>query len=350
MAPKMAKNIIRTALLKRLKKTQGAWVSGQTLSDALSVSRTTVSNNIKRLRRKGYQIQAVASKGYRLIAVPDRLFKEEIRCGLATRVFGRSGIFHYDALESTNSRAKELADSGERDGTLIVAETQTSGRGRRQRDWISPPYDGIYLSMIARPRISPAQAPQITLLTAVALAHTIMRHTDLQLEINWPNDLLINGRKVAGILTELRTEMDLVDYVIIGIGLNVNTSREALKAVKNQKVTSLALETGSRLSRLVLLRRFLAEFETHYNLLGTPDFEPTLTHWKALTNIMGKYISVDVAGHTYQGQVVDVEKNGALVLETEQGERRRIFSGDLQTKKNNYFLDSTPDNNKSFKG
>ncbi|MGD9209623.1 MAG: biotin--[acetyl-CoA-carboxylase] ligase [Desulfobacteraceae bacterium] len=329
----MQNNPTKTSLLKKLKLARGEWVSGQMLSDALAISRTAVSKNIQTLRKEGYQIQAVTNKGYCLKALPDRLFKDEIQQGLSTMVFGRNEIFHYDTIASTNSKARELADGGADEGTLVIAECQSAGRGRRGRKWISPKHDGIYFSMIARPQLSPAEAPQITLLTAVTLARTIMRQTQLRLQIKWPNDLLIQGKKVAGILTELRTEMDLVEYVIIGIGLNVNTPATALEAIMDQKVTSLAQETNTSFSRLLLLQNFLAEFEKDYRLLGTSAFKNTLEQWRTLANIMGQFISVDVAGQTYRGRVVNIEKNGALVIEDTKGKRQRIFSGDLQLKK-----------------
>jgi BirA family biotin operon repressor/biotin-[acetyl-CoA-carboxylase] ligase len=319
----------KAALLARLKKVQGRWVSGQVLSRELSISRMAVSKNIGNLRKEGYPIQAVTKKGYCLTALPDRLVEAEIKPKLITRIFGQQEIYHYDVIDSTNIRARELAEKGAAEGTLVIAESQTAGRGRRGRAWVSPQNDGIYLSLIARPWLSPVEAPQLTLLTAVALANAIMKKNDLVIQIKWPNDLLIEGRKLSGILTELRTEGDRVAYVIIGIGVNVNTTIGDLSTVTDQKVTSIALETGAKVSRLELLQAFLKEFEDQYTFLGTHGFDPILERWKSLSDIVGKMVRVDQAGHTLKGRVLDIEQTGVLVVKSETGEVKRIFSGDL---------------------
>ena len=323
----------KEALLERLREVQGAWVSGQFLSRELSISRTAVSKNIRTLGREGYRIQAVTKKGYRLMAIPDRLFGAEIKQNLNTRIFGQKEIHHYEVIHSTNIRARELAEKGASEGTLVVAESQTAGRGRRGRLWVSPQNDGIYLSLIARPQLSPSEAPQITLLTAVALANAIMNQTDLLVQIKWPNDLLIRGRKLSGILTELHTEGDLVDYVVIGVGVNINTTIEALSTIKDQKVTSIAIETGERVSRLKFLQAFLVDFEYQYTLLATHGFSSILECWKNLAGIVGQFIRVDMAGRTVKGRVVDIEQTGVLVVESETGEVRQVFSGDVRIEK-----------------
>jgi BirA family biotin operon repressor/biotin-[acetyl-CoA-carboxylase] ligase len=323
----------KAALLTRLKKVQGRWVSGQVLSKELCISRTAVSKNIGTLRKEGYQIRSVTKKGYCLTVLPDRLVAAEIRPKLNTRIFGQKEIYHYDVIASTNIRARELAEKGAVEGTLVIAESQTAGRGRRGRVWVSPQKDGIYLSVIVRPWLSPVEAPQLTLLTAVALANATMKMNDLVIQIKWPNDLLIEGRKLSGILTELRTEGDRVAYVIIGIGVNVNTTAGDLSKVTDQKATSIAVETGAKVSRLELLQTFLEEFEDQYTLLGTHGFDPILERWKILSGIVGKIVRVDEAGHTLKGRVMDVEQTGVLVVKCESGEVKRIFSGELSMEK-----------------
>ncbi len=324
----------KDALLLRLKSAAGQWLSGQDLSRDLSISRTAVSKNIQSLRQEGYQIEAVTNRGYRLLAAPDRLFPAEIRQRLDTTVFGRQTIHYYDETDSTNNCARQLADFGAAEGTLVIAESQTAGRGRRGRLWISPPYQGIYLSMIVRPRLSPAEAPQLTLMTAVALSNAIMSQTNLAVRIKWPNDILVGDRKVAGILTELRTEMDLVDYLIIGVGVNVNTPARALRGVTDREATSIGLETGEMISRVALLDGFLKEFEVQYFLLLQQGFGAILECWKALAKIEGQMASVDVAGRKFKGQIVDVEQTGVLVMRKQSGELMRIFSGDVRLQKN----------------
>jgi BirA family biotin operon repressor/biotin-[acetyl-CoA-carboxylase] ligase len=334
MSSSSNKSPTRDTLLERLREVQGSWISGQFLSRELSISRTAVSKNIQTLIREGYRIQTATKKGYRLMAVPDRLFGAEIKQNLNTRIFGRQEIHHYEVIPSTNIRARELAEKGAPEGTLVIAESQTAGRGRRGRLWVSPQKGGIYLSLIARPQLSPSEAPQITLLTAVALANAIMGQTDLLVQIKWPNDLLIERRKLSGILTELHTEGDLVDYVVVGVGVNVNTTTEALSTIRDQKATSIAVETGKRVLRLKVLRAFLLDFEYQYTLLATHGFSPILERWKTLANIVGRIIRVDMAGGTVKGRVVDIEQTGVLIIKSETGEVRRVFSGDVRIEKN----------------
>ncbi len=324
----------KDALLMRLKSAEGRWLSGQDLSRDLSISRTAVSKNIHSLRQEGYRIEAVTNRGYRLMEVPDRLFPAEIRPGLETTVFGRQTIHYYEEIDSTNNCARQLADQGAAEGTLVIAESQTAGRGRRGRSWVSPPRRGIYLSMIARPHLSPAEAPQMTLLTAVALSNAIMSQTELSVRIKWPNDILVGEGKVAGILTELRTEMDLVNYIVIGVGVNVNTPARALNGVTDRKATSISMEAGKMISRVALLNAFLSEFEAQYFRLLQEGFGPILECWKALAKIEGQRASVDVAGRTFDGRIVDVEQTGVLVMRSHTGELMRIFSGDVRLKKN----------------
>ncbi len=319
----------REVLLAALKSARGRWMPGDVLCAERGISRAAVSKHIKRLRREGYAIESFAGKGHRLVKAPDTVRPEEIRQDLGTRVFGQGDIVYFTETDSTNSQARQRAEAGAAEGTLVVAECQTAGRGRRGRAWVSPEGAGIYLSLIARPRISPAEAPRLTLLTAVAAADAVIAETGVPVRIKWPNDLLVDGRKLAGILTEIRTEMDLVDYVVIGIGINANTPETSLSAIRDQKCTSLWIETGNRIDRASLLRRFLSEFEACYETFLTEGFASILTRWKAHSAIIGEAVAVDVAGTTHRGRVKDVEDSGVLLLEDEQGKTRRIFSGDL---------------------
>ena len=209
-------------LLKYLKHSGDTWISGETLASALAISRTAIWKHIKALQEDGYQIESSTNRGYTLKAIPDRLLPAEIREGLKTIRFARKNIDYYRETDSTNVRARMLAHEGAPEGTLVVAETQTQGRGRRGRTWFSPPGCGIYMSIILRPLVQPHEAPQLTLLTAVAMVETLLGFVDLPFTIKWPNDILIHGKKISGILTEMAMEMDRVDYVVVGLGLNVS--------------------------------------------------------------------------------------------------------------------------------
>ncbi|MFH1490036.1 MAG: biotin--[acetyl-CoA-carboxylase] ligase, partial [Pseudomonadota bacterium] len=317
----------KDSLLLHLKTHPGSWVSGESISRDHAVSRSAVWKQIRRLREEGYTIESSTKKGYRLLESPDLLLPQEIRDGLETRVFGKNEIHHFIETDSTNIRARELAEKGAPEGTLVLAEKQTGGRGRKGRNWHSPPRGGIYVSLILRPALSPAESPKITLLTAVALADALTSISPLEFRIKWPNDLLIHGKKIAGILTEMTTEMDRVGYIVVGLGLNVNTRHFPASIAKT--ATSLCLEAGEMFSRVQLLRVFLTHFEERYTSFIHQGFEPVLNRWKDLSDIIGKPIRVDMIDGALVGTVQDVDADGVLLLKDDAGNIHRIFSGDV---------------------
>lgn len=319
----------REILLGSLKKERGAWVSGQFLSSRLSMTRSAIWKQIRKLKEEGYEIEASPRKGYRLCGIPDLLLMREIRDGLTTRIFGQMQACHFRQTDSTNLRAREIAARGAPEGTLIVAEQQTQGRGRRQRTWFSPPGQGIYASLILRPDIPPTEAPRMTLLAAVAIADTLMELTPLEIKIKWPNDILVRGRKIAGILTEISTGMDAVDYIVVGLGLNVNIPAGDFPEDIRAQATSILAETGAGFSRSLLLRRYLEYYEYYYDLFRSQGFDPVLKHWKTLTEMLGRRVRVDMIGRRYEGEVCDFDQDGFLILQDERGRSIRIFSGDV---------------------
>lgn len=319
----------RDILLHSLKQGRGAWVSGQFLSEGLSMTRSAVWKQIRTLKEEGYEIEASPRKGYRLRGVPDLLLLQEIRDGLTTRVFGQTQALYFLQTDSTNLRAGEMAAQGAPEGTLIVAERQTQGKGRRQRTWFSPPRQGIYASLILRPAIAPTEAPRMTLLAAVAVAETLLALTPLEATIKWPNDILVRGRKIAGILTEISTGMDAIDYLVVGLGLNVNIPAGDFPAEIQTQATSILAETGAPFSRSLLLRRFLEYFEYYYDMFHVKGFDPVLRRWKALTDMLGRRVRVDMIGRQHEGEVTDCDQDGALILRDEGGRSIRIFSGDI---------------------
>lgn len=234
----------REKLLEILKKKDGRWVSGEELSGILGVSRAAVSKHVSGLKNTGYRIESAPGRGYLLGEMPDLLLPGEIRHDLSTSVFGKRVFEYYEVTDSTNLRARQLADGGADEGSVVVAEEQTAGKGRKGRSWFSAGQEGICLSAILRPPMSPAEASRITLTTAVAVAETLLSLTDLDVRIKWPNDILIHGKKIAGILTELSMEMDAVDYVVVGLGLNVNTPADHFADEVRPIATSLLIETG----------------------------------------------------------------------------------------------------------
>ena len=316
-------------LLIYLKEDKGTWVSGEFLAHKMAVSRSAVWKHIGSLKDDGYVIESSRKRGYLLRQTSDLLLADEIREGLNTNVLGKGEIFHFRETDSTNIRAKYLASEGAREGTVVVAEKQTQGRGRRGRTWFSPSGEGIYTSIILRPPISPNEAPKLTLMASVAVAEALLSLTSLKIKIKWPNDILIKGRKVAGILTEISTEMDRIDYVVIGVGLNVNTPRKGFSPDIAHTATSVFMETGKVFPRIALLRAFLEWLEIYYEAFKTKGFDPILNRWKHLADIIGRRISVDLMDNVRVGKVLDVDKDGFLILQDRTGTIERIISGDV---------------------
>ena len=319
----------RDALLADLKQARDLWVSGQFLSERLFMTRSAVWKQIRTLKEDGYEIEASPRKGYRLCGIPDLLLMQEVRDGLTTRVFGQTQACYFRQADSTNLRAREMAAKGAPEGTLVVAEQQTHGRGRRQRLWFSPPRQGIYASLILRPLIPPTEAPRMTLLAAVAVAETLLALTPLEATIKWPNDILVRGRKIGGILTEISTGMDAIDYVVIGLGLNVNIPAGDFPGEIHAHATSILAETGAPFSRLLLLRRYLETLEYYYETFHTQGFGPVLQRWRALTDMLGRRVRVDMIGRQHVGEVTDFDQDGSLILRDKDGRSIRIFSGDV---------------------
>jgi BirA family biotin operon repressor/biotin-[acetyl-CoA-carboxylase] ligase len=257
------------------------------------------------------------------------LTSSEIRYGLDTSIFGKMDIVHYRETDSTNTRARDLAERDYPEGTLVIAENQTAGRGRMGRSWHSPAGMGICMSIILRPRLSPGDAPLITLMTAVAVAETLISLLHLNVRIKWPNDILVGDKKMAGILTEMSVANDAVRYVIMGLGMNVNTPFEILPDDISATATSVFIETGKRFERAEIVRTFLKLFEYYYQLLQGSGSEQILSRWKEHSGIIGQRIKVDAISSTFVGRVIDIDRSGALLLEDESGNVQSIISGDV---------------------
>ena len=314
-------------LLAYLKEKKGNWVSGEILSTQLSVSRTAIWKHICTLREEGYGIESSPKKGYSLQKISDLLLPNEIREGLETKVFGRKGIVYYSKINSTNTKAKEMASRDAPEGTLVVAEQQVKGRGRKGRTWFSPSQGGVYLSLILKPGISPAEAPKITMLTGVVVAETLLMLTPCKVNIKWPNDILVNGKKIAGILTEMSTEMDTIEYIVVGLGMNVTTSwfPDDIK----DKATSILIETAKYFPRVTFIKEYLKWYEKYYEIFTRIGFEPVIKRWKELSDTIGHMVIAEVSGKRYRGEVHDIDNAGILILKDKNKNLHRIFSGDV---------------------
>ncbi len=316
-------------ILQHLKARPEAWTSGERLSRELGVSRSAVWKHVRALRRDGYGIDSSPRKGYRLTAPPPWLLPAEIREGLRTRILGRSEMVYHRETDSTNTRAKILAASGAPEGTVVIAECQTGGRGRKGRAWFSPAGEGVYLSVVLRPPISPVEAPKITLIAGIAVAETLLaRSPELDVHIKWPNDVLLGRKKVAGILTEISSDMDRVGFVVSGMGLNANGRRfpEEIEPI----ATSLALETGGSPDRAALVRGYLERYEHWYDLFLAGGAPRILDRWKALSRTLGSRVAVDGPNGRITGVARGIDRDGSLLVEDEGGAVHAVFSGDVE--------------------
>lgn len=322
-------------ILKLLKKHPSAFLSGEGLSRRLNVSRTAIWKRIKHLRSLGYKIEASTRSGYRLIQSPDILAPSEIKPLIKTKWLGKT-IHYFHTLESTNSKAYELATQGAEEGEVVIAESQTKGRGRLGRSWFSPPYLNLYLSVILRPKIPPQQAPLITLMAAVATAEAIEKSSGLRPSIKWPNDILLGGRKMAGLLNEIKSETDQIDFVILGIGINLNMDQKMFPKGIRPLATSLKRESGRSISRAELLSALLQKLEEWYSVFLKEDGSVILNAWRRRAQIKGKRVRVTSFGETLSGTAVDIDSEGALIIETKNGERKRVVAGDVEYIRESY--------------
>ncbi len=310
-------------ILNFLKKSQN-YLSGEEISRSLSISRAAIWKNIQELRKKGYEIIAVPHLGYRLISSPDKLLPGEIAFQLGTKFLGRNIICH-DLIPSTMDEAFRLGMEGSPEGTVVCAEGQTRGRGRRGRHWTSPKGKGIYLSIILRPSLSPQGVARLNLLTAVAVAEAVYQVSAVQPDIKWPNDLLINQKKMAGILMELSAEMDQVRFVVIGMGINVNASVNQLPS----GATSLRQETGQTFSRVLIVQDVLRKMEGWYLRMRKEGFRPIVDRWRELSNISGKRIAITDPSGRFEGEAFDVDEDGGLMIRTDSGTIVHRMTGDV---------------------
>jgi len=319
----------RQDLLSALRSRTGQWVSGEELSGGLGISRAAISKHIAAIKALGYAITSAPGKGYLLTEAPDLLLPEEIVFGLDTNTIGKVGIVHHHLTDSTNTQARELAREGAPEGTLVVAEAQSAGRGRKGRSWLASSGEGLLFALSLRPDMEPSRAALITLMTAVSVAEALIQETGINARIKWPNDILVGRKKLAGILTEMSMELDAVDYVIVGLGLNINTPADAFHDDIQEIATSVLAEAASPFSRISLLRAILSRFEAHYTTLSTQGPESILTRWKSLSDIVGRRVCVSMMREDVEGRVLDIDPDGVLLVENEAGESLRILSGDV---------------------
>ncbi|MBU1291752.1 biotin--[acetyl-CoA-carboxylase] ligase [bacterium] len=315
-------------ILKYLREKE--YISGEVLAQKLGISRVAVWKQIQRLKDMGYEIIADQNLGYCLISRPDLLIPQEIQRGLSTNYIGKE-IFYFPELKSTNIMAKEKAlhrAGGIDEGTLIIAERQSAGKGRLGREWFSP-VGGVWLSIILYPKLSPSYISRITLMTAVAVVKAIKICTQIESQIKWPNDILINEKKVCGILTEMSAELDIINWVVVGIGINVNIDHRDFPEDIQENTISLKEILGKEVLRVKLVQTFLQGFEKYYESLKRREFSSILKEWKLYSHTLGKKIKVDMGERIITGEAMDINESGTLILKKEDGELVEIISGTI---------------------
>ena len=319
--------LLRKEILDLLKKAGDTYISGEDIAEKLGVSRTAVWKHIKELRRAGYDIVSQAHSGYALKGAPDVLTPEELMPLLRDSLFGKNIIYH-EETRSTNEDAKAAANEGAPDGTVVVTEFQGTGHGRLSRVWFCPKGEGVLFSVILRPTsFLPQEAPKCTLLAAVAVARAI-RGLGIDVGIKWPNDILADGRKLVGILTEMSAEMERIHYIVIGTGINVNIDADEFSPEIQDTATSLSILAGHAIDRRALLAAILREMESLYAAVQREGFAPVFDAWRELSVTLGQEVRVLGVNETFEGRAKDIDETGALLVETPEG-CRRVLAGDV---------------------
>lgn len=333
---------MKYAIVQLLKDAAPGYVSGGELGRRFDVSRTAVWKYIEGLRQEGYSIEASSRKGYRLLPSEGRLNAYEIACGLNTSIVGRE-VLYFDSLDSTNNYARKLAAEGCSDGISIIAGQQTAGKGRLGRSWISPPDKGIYISIVLKPPLAPAETPIFTLAAAVAVANAISEATGMEAGIKWPNDLIIEGRKVCGILLEMSSEADRVNYIILGIGINYSQNKEdfpeelrnraiSLKAAAISRIDNIGVTVGPGFSRLSVVRSILRELDDVTQLVITDNNAKVLEMWRNKSVTLGREVSFKIKDTEYTGTAADITADGRLLVACHDGIRRELLSGEVSVR------------------
>ena len=328
---------MKSEILKLLRGADG-YISGQEISERFGVSRTAVWKVIRQLQEEGYQVEAVRNKGYHILDSPDVMTKEELDSLMHTRWAGKN-IVYYDATDSTNLRIRELGDAGAPHGTLAVADRQTAGRGRRGRSWESPPGSSIYMSVLLRPDIPPDRAPMLTLVMALSVAEGIRQCIEtggdsgnsLEIQIKWPNDIIISGKKLAGILTEMSSQVDYINHVTVGVGINVN--RTEFPEEIRETASSLCLECGHTVKRAPLIAAVMERLEDNYDIfLRTLDLSGLLERYSALLVNRDREVMVLGTKEQYRAYALGINSTGELIVRREDGSTEEIFAGEVSVR------------------
>ena len=326
---------MKNKILRILKDSED-FVSGEKISEQFNMTRSGIWKYINILKEDGYEIESIPRKGYRIISAPDILIYEEVSEYLNTDFIGRN-MYYFDSIDSTNKKANEIA-FGEKEGTIVVAEEQTRGRGRLDRDWISPKGKGIWMSIILKPRLDPMIVSGITLIGAAAV-HNALDSMDIKSQIKWPNDILIDGKKIAGILTEMNCELNRINYVVMGIGINVNLEEKDISEDLKDRATSIKISQNKDINRKQLMGNILNEFEKLYiSFRDDGDLSEVIDICRKNSALIAKDVKVTKGEEIRIGNVLDINEKGELVVRFENGIVENIYSGEISVRGLNGYI------------
>ena len=314
----------------RLLRSADGYISGQELCNRFGVSRTAVWKAINQLKEAGYEIEAQQNKGYRLKAAPDLMTEAEIKSLLHTDWVAKE-VLYFDTIDSTNTKAQELAEKGYPSGTLVVADKQESGKGRRGRSWVSPSGAGIFMTLMIKPDINPNNASMLTLVAALAVAKAITSVTGEEAMIKWPNDIVVNGKKVCGILTEMNAQFDYINHIVVGIGINVHN--ESFPEEISQMASSLMIEAGGkRFHRAQIIAETMSYFEQYYDtFLKTQDLSALVREYDKLLVNRNKSVRVLDPKEPFDGKAMGITPKGELIVDTWES-RKLVSSGEVSVR------------------
>jgi BirA family biotin operon repressor/biotin-[acetyl-CoA-carboxylase] ligase len=317
-------------LLAALRRDQGAALSADELAAMLAISPSECQAKLTALRKLGYDVEATPHQGYVLHSAPDILHRDDLMSlAAANHLIGRD-IQVFSETTSTNDVADKLGRDGVPEGVVVFAESQTRGRGRLGRSWFSPPQKGLWFSVLLRPEVRPQAATQLTVAAATSIVRALQRHANVSADIKWPNDVLISGKKLAGILTEMSAELDRIKYMVLGIGLDVNLSRDELPEDLRGVATSLEIETGRKWRRADLAGAILAELDRDYGRVRAGEFPEIAEEWEGACSTLGQQVDVNIGGRVVHGRAESLDDDGALLLRTEHGRLERMVGGDVR--------------------
>ncbi|SEV84426.1 biotin--[acetyl-CoA-carboxylase] ligase [[Clostridium] fimetarium] len=320
---------MKTKILKVLRNSD-KYISGQSICDELGISRTAVWKYMNQLKEDGYGIEATQNKGYNITKYPDVLTEVELGSLFETAFFGNK-IYFYDEIDSTNNEAKKKAEDGAKQGTLVIAECQNGGRGRRGKKWISPSGSGIWMSFVLKPTIHPYGASMITLVAALSVVSALKNIKGLECNIKWPNDIVANGKKICGILTEMSSELDAVNYVIIGIGININSTEfdEEISDI----ASSVFLETGLTIKRSQVVADFAKYFEKYYSIfMQTQDLRGLIDEYNGLLVNVGKEVKINNINSQFIGNAIGINDKGELLVKKQDGSVEKVIAGEVSVR------------------